>query len=578
MALDAELTHVFSAPMQSRRHPFVVGSLFSLVVILGGVGCGSPPQYMAKDAGPDTKSDGPQGSGGSAGAGSGGHSSGSGGIVGAGSGGGLGSGGTGVGSGGTVATGTGGAMSGAGGVIAPGSGGAGQGGKAGGTQTATGGTGAISSGGAGGMKAGSGGAGPGTGGTPPGTGGMVGAGGSPGCTGTQKMCNGSCIAMNECCPTCTGNKPVCMNGTTCVGKTNGTTCASGAECGTGNCVDGVCCDSTCTGNCESCSTASAKGTCSPSTTPRAACVGTGTCAGKCDGTAAHRAACTFPSNTTSCGAAASCTAGSATTAALCDGAGACVAGTVMSCMFGCRTDSMPLCADSCPANQSLCGGSTCVDTLSTAAHCGSTCTQCRNSTPDCVQSKCVQCTNSTECRDAAHTSLNLGANAVCNTSTHNCMCATKDPGNVLTNPGFDTDLSGWHAANDGSTIAFAFSDGFFCSASGSATTSGGFGGIQQCARITGGSNYFLGAMYFMSGGTGSPVDCSVEYHANANCDDASLGNDNVSGSSTSGWSLMHKAVLKAPSNATYALVGCAQFESGLAQVDQIYLNSTTDGF
>lgn len=189
----------------------------------------------------------------------------------------------------------------------------------------------------------------------------------------------------------------------------------------------------------------------------------------------------------------------------------------------------------------------------------------------------MQCTSSAECTDAAHASLNLGDYAVCNTSSHTCVCATKDPGNVLTNPGFDTDLSGWHAANDGSTISFAYSDGFFCSSSGSAAVDNGFGGIQQCARITGGSRYFLGAMYYLSNG-GSPVSCSVEYHANSSCSDSSLGFDVVSGSVGSQWTLMHKAVMAAPSNATYALVGCAQFEGGAAQIDQIYLNSTTDGF
>jgi hypothetical protein len=213
-----------------------------------------------------------------------------------------------------------------------------------------------------------------------------------------------------------------------------------------------------------------------------------------------------------------------------------------------------------------------------AAHCGATCSQCRNSTPDCNQGKCVQCNSSAECTDGAHKTLGLGDYAVCNTSTHNCTCATKDPGNVLLNPGFDTDLSNWHAASDGSTIAFAFSDGFVCGASGSATTNNGFGGIQQCARVTGGSRYFLGAMYFLSNGSTSPVNCSVEYHANVTCTDSALDFDAVSGSSTSGWTLMHKAVKSAPANATYALVSCAQFEAGQAQFDQIYLNSATDGF
>jgi hypothetical protein len=253
-----------------------------------------------------------------------------------------------------------------------------------------------------------------------------------------------------------------------------------------------------------------------------------------------------------------------------------VASTTMSCMFGCRTDGMPLCADSCPTNQSLCGGSTCVDTYSTIAHCGPTCTQCKNSTPECYQGKCVQCFNNTECRDAAHTSLGFGTSAVCNVSTHLCTCATKDAGNVLTNPGFDTNLTGWQAGDTSSSISFAFSDGYFCGGSGSASATG-FGGITQCARITGGQSYHFGVMYFLQGGATSPVGCSVEFHANSTCTDTAVGFSSFEGSA-SGWAPLNGTPTTAPSNATYAKVLCAQFEAGTVLVDQVYLNAANDSF
>jgi hypothetical protein len=104
-------------------------------------------------------------------------------------------------------------------------------------------------------------------------------------------------------------------------------CGGNNQCLSGFCVDGVCCNGACTGQCQACNLAGSAGTCSPApanTQPvggRAPCSTDGSvCGGSCDGT--HTAICNYPSSTTSCRSA-SCTGGSETAAAGCNGAGAC---------------------------------------------------------------------------------------------------------------------------------------------------------------------------------------------------------------------------------------------------------------
>ena len=57
---------------------------------------------------------------------------------------------------------------------------------------------------------------------------------------------------------------VCTAGTCEVLRTNGETCALGSQCASGHCVDGFCCNSACTSSCDTCASAFALGTCSPS--------------------------------------------------------------------------------------------------------------------------------------------------------------------------------------------------------------------------------------------------------------------------------------------------------------------------
>ncbi|MFT3912831.1 MAG: OmpA family protein [Anaeromyxobacteraceae bacterium] len=139
----------------------------------------------------------------------------------------------------------------------------------------------------------------------------------------------------------------------------GQACGAGAECGTGLCVDGVCCNAACEGQCEACDVPGSAGTCAPvAGAPRgarAACASDGSaCGGACDGTA--RNACTYPDAATACRGA-SCSAGTATLAAACDGAGACPAPQTLGCgEYACGATA---CLAACQVNADCAAGAWC---------------------------------------------------------------------------------------------------------------------------------------------------------------------------------------------------------------------------
>jgi hypothetical protein len=163
--------------------------------------------------------------------------------------------------------------------------------------------------------------------------------------------------------------------------------------------------------------------------------------------------------------------------------------------------------------------------------------------------------------------------------SHKCGCAKKDSGNVLTNPGFDTDASGW-ANEAGGAITRTGGDGFSCMQSGCASISGFLfqgGGIQQCAPITAGMTYHFGLMYDDMGAS-SPFTCSVEYHGSSCTDGTSLGFDAFTGTAgSSSWTAMGGSTTAPPGSAR-ALISCQQPDGGNAYVDQLYLNAGNDSY
>lgn len=143
-------------------------------------------------------------------------------------------------------------------------------------------------------------------------------------------CTPFVCGATACLGNCAGDVD-CIVGDYCAGGVckplldNGKACGANHECNSQYCVDGVCCDSACKGQCEACDVSGSEGVCSAvggaPHGPRPACVGdNSTCDGTCDGQ--NRSSCDYPGTGTVCRQA-SCTSGTATLIAFCNGTGVC---------------------------------------------------------------------------------------------------------------------------------------------------------------------------------------------------------------------------------------------------------------
>ena len=150
---------------------------------------------------------------------------------------------------------------------------------------------------------------------------------------------------------------------------------------------------------------------------------------------------------------ASCSSGTATRSAVCDGAGNCPAASTETCSpFVCGTNAcLTSCSgtganqcvsgaaciggacQTCPTGQTACGN-VCADLSgSDATHCGSCTTACSGTTPYCTSpGRCVQCRALADC-----------ANGYLACSSNACVCKQKRSANILRNPGFDGNASMW---------------------------------------------------------------------------------------------------------------------------------------
>ena len=172
-------------------------------------------------------------------------------------------------------------------------------------------------------------------------------------------CTTTCTTSANCAAgaQCTGGLCVGCAGGTC--KANGVACAAGNECASGFCVDNVCCNSACSGACMACSnakTGGASGTCAAMTSgaPDARCVPAPPCGNT--GNCAAGGACQLAPTTTSCRTA-SCSTGTATAAANCNGAGTCPAPVTTPCTpFVCGATA---CKTSCTVDSDCIGGDFC---------------------------------------------------------------------------------------------------------------------------------------------------------------------------------------------------------------------------
>ena len=218
------------------------------------------------------------------------------------------------------------------------------------------------------------------------------------CPNSQCAADGSAKCETSCTATSCGAGFYCdITGVCLQGQPDGSSCSVGGACASGYCVEGVCCDGKCDGQCESCKVAGSVGTCSPvkgaPPATRTACGGAGACKGQCDGV--NRMGCAFPDGSVVC-APATCAAGKATTASVCNGSGACTTATSSSCASNlCATDGSGKCsgsctATSCPAGNYCDSTGSCTKTLDPGAACamGTQCTSGNCTDSVCCDAKC----------------------------------------------------------------------------------------------------------------------------------------------------------------------------------------------
>jgi len=178
-------------------------------------------------------------------------------------------------------------------------------------------------------------------------------------------CKTSCASNADC---STGN--VCSSAGHCVPpQANGATCTAAGQCASGDCVDGVCCESACATLCNACAnvkTGVADGLCRPvvaGTDPDSECAADPIASCGHDGTCDGAGACRLYLAGTGC-TNESCSGSTDTLPRVCDGAGVCLAATTASCApYMCGTTA---CATTCTADTDCTTGYFCSAGVCTA--------------------------------------------------------------------------------------------------------------------------------------------------------------------------------------------------------------------
>jgi hypothetical protein len=416
------------------------------------------------------------------------------------------------------------------------------------------------------------------------------------CTGTMKSCTIAgttiCIAATACCndTDCTAACTSCDTTThACVAVKNasdpngrcagtcdasgmckskqGQTCntvAAGCVSGTTCSPDGYCCNTACTGSCVACDISGMQGICTniaKGAAPhgnRSGCTSDGSsCGGSCDGAGA----CSYPSG--SCGSPTCSGTGpyTFTPGASCNGAGKCVAGTAVSCgAFACNGSTS--CYMSCNAQSQCVAGDVCMNNSCQACSgghpaCGNSC--CGGTTPACVGGQCKECGTNADCT-AQH------YYACANNNT--CICQPKSPSNLLVNPGFDSDLSGWiNYVSNSKTWSNSDADG--CPRSGSLSMVNGQDQVTQCVPAAGNASYNVGFKYKQA--TGESFRCFLTFYTDSGCMTDTVGDSTTLDSAMTGSSwIPYAAVVTAPVGAGSLQILCGS--GGTANMDDFYIN------
>jgi hypothetical protein len=297
--------------------------------------------------------------------------------------------------------------------------------------------------------------------------------------GTNGQCKTTCTTDADCVPA-----NACVNGS-CGLKPIGASCSANTDCNSGFCAQGTCCKTACAGLCQSCALGGSAGVCTDvpaGQDPLGQCAdsGAGTCGGDgfCDG----NGACQDYSSTSSCGQD-SCSGGTETPGARCDGVGDCVPGTPTSCApYVCGSGGG--CKTSCAADADCASGYSCNGTICCMpGHCaggalGTTCV----GPGDCASGFCQQgvcCASS--CAGTCQSCALTG-----NAGTCTDVPSGQDPLNQCADAGATT--CGTNGACDGTGKCQLYAAGTACAAatcaSGTATAARTCDGAGVCRTST----------------------------------------------------------------------------------------------
>jgi hypothetical protein len=248
------------------------------------------------------------------------------------------------------------------------------------------------------------------------------------CSGSR--CGSSCASNADC---TAGNS--CINGS-CGKKSLGTLCGQDSECFSNFCAHGVCCNGRCNGVCQTCSAAGSQGICisvpAGGADPTRTCTDQGATSCGNDGTCNGSGGCRKYKAGTQC-APAKCAGGVVTSPSLCNGTGACQAGTSKDCPGIMCDPALPQCLSGCTRDSQCIAPNVCQNGKCGQSGPGGPCddvSDCKQ-TPNpqfCVSGVCCNVSACSGCKTCATgTCTNVGAGKAppgggCATDPANPIC------------------------------------------------------------------------------------------------------------------------------------------------------------
>ena len=180
----------------------------------------------------------------------------------------------------------------------------------------------------------------------------------------------------------------------------------------------------------------------------------------------------------------------------------------------------------------------------------------------------------------------------CNLATHKCVCRIPSAGNLVQNPGFETNLAGWTASTPPMQSYWTSDDADGCHpdpgsglpGSGSVSGAATDGDPSQCVSLNGGGagNYYFGAKFkFVN--TWNTSFCTVSFYNDASCTllntnslYTQMGPDTTDPYAAPSWRSYY-IIEPAPVGAQSAKILCAT-DNSTTEMDQFFLNKGAANF